>query len=135
MSRTTQKDSTSQLGAILEHKCPQCRKGNMFIHPLYKLHKFTKMYEYCPHCGIHYEPEPGFYFGAMYISYAFNIALLITLFVATNILMGDVELWVYFVNIIIPSILLVPLNFRLSRALMLHLFGGYSYNPEKAEKS
>ena len=32
------------------------------------------MHEDCPHCGHHFEKEPGFFLGAMYVSYALTIA-------------------------------------------------------------
>ncbi|MEY4912742.1 MAG: hypothetical protein RL025_569, partial [Bacteroidota bacterium] len=36
------------------------------------------MHQDCPHCGFHFEIEPGFFWGAMYISYAFSVAVSVT---------------------------------------------------------
>ncbi len=127
---TTQ--SISKVQAIFSQKCPRCRKGNMFLYPfLKKPHKFNKMHENCPNCGQSFYPEPGFYFGAAYISYAVNVAIIVTLFVAMNTLMAKPTLTQLLVGTIVPAILMVPVNFRVSRVVFLHLFGGVDYNPEK----
>ncbi len=135
MENTPSNKVNSKLEAITQLKCPKCYKGDMFMYPLSKLHKFYKMHQNCPNCNVRFEPEPGFFFGAMYISYAFNIALMVSIFIAINVLVEAPKLWMYLVFIITPSILFVPINFRISRALMLHLFGGSSYEPEWSKKS
>ncbi len=91
------------------------------------------MYKNCGVCGQSLDPEPGFYFGAMYVSYGFNVAFMVAFFIATRVLLAPDELWVYIAAIIIPSALLFPANFRLSRSIYLHLFGGINYRPEAAE--
>jgi uncharacterized protein (DUF983 family) len=124
---------TSFLGATLQMKCPQCREGHLFEHPHahFNLFKFNKMHKNCPVCGLKYEREPGFFFGAMYFTYAFNIGIMLSLFFAILILYNPKEVWIYLVTIIPISLLFFPLNFRLSRSLMLNLFGGVAYLPKK----
>lgn len=56
--------------SMWKYKCPRCRQGDLFIKPL-KLSDPLAMPKQCQHCGQKTEPEPGFYFGAMYISYIF----------------------------------------------------------------
>lgn len=98
------------------------------------------MHKECPVCKANFEPEPGFYYGAMYISYALNVAVVITAFVASIILFDRLPLWILLVNAITPVLILFPLNFRISRSVMLHLFGGISYGqhltdaPEKGQE-
>jgi len=119
---------------MLALKCPKCRAGNMFEHNfLTNPRKFNKMHDYCPVCGENFYPEPGFYFGSAYFSYGFNVAILVTILVASFILY-DPRVLELIVSILVPMLLLIPVNFRLSRALMLHLFGNISYDPEAAEK-
>jgi len=96
----------------------------MFVHPASQLLRGSKMHENCPHCGFHFEIEPGFFWGAMYISYAFSVALAVTFGVATFVLFGDPPLWVYFLCIFGPLFLLSPWSMRYSRVLMLYWFGG-----------
>jgi len=124
----------SQFNAIINLKCPRCREGDMFQYPISKLSKFDKMHKNCPNCSLHYEPEPGFFFGAMYISYAFSVAMFVTVALILYVVFGDPELWVYVVVIPVSVVLLMPLIFRLSRSIFLHLFGGVAYDQEYARK-
>ncbi len=91
------------------------------------------MNEYCPHCGLRFEVEPGFFFGAMYISYAFSVALFTIIGVALSVL-GDYPIYYYIIAIILSVLLLFPLMFRYSRILFLHLFGGVRFDPSLAKE-
>lgn len=114
--------------ALLQGKCPQCRKGNMFTHPIRKLTKFNTMNTTCPHCNVRLEPEPGFYQGAMYVGYALTVAVTIAVFIIVYLL-EITSMWTPVVIVIAIMILLVPLNYRYSRILYLYMFGGIKYNP------
>jgi hypothetical protein len=76
-------------------------------------------------------PEPGFYIGAMYISYAFNVALLIAFGVGLYTLTEAPD-WVYIVSIISASFVFIPFSFRYSRIIFLHAFGGIKFDPERS---
>lgn len=54
-----------------QYKCPKCRQGDIFIKPLVLL-KPLDMPKSCEYCGQVTEPEPGFYYGAMFLSYIFS---------------------------------------------------------------
>ena len=110
--------------AILHLKCPRCYKGNMFQYPWFQIFKFARMNKRCPVCDQSFEPEPGFYFGAMYFSYAMNVAVAVVVGVLVYVLFRPNQMWVSSGIALGMSFLFLPLFFRLSRALMLHLFGG-----------
>lgn len=120
--------------AILNHKCPRCREGDIFAYPiLQKPAQFIKTHKACPHCGLLYEREPGFFFGAMYVSYALTMAVLLgTAFILYNFF-GDPEVWVYITSVIIAVFILLPVIFRYSRTLYLHAFGGVKYDQRYRE--
>ena len=99
----------------------------MFPFSAYNLLRFFKMNEDCPVCGLHFEREPGFFFGAMYISYAFSVAIFTTGGVALTVL-GDFSLSTYFIGIGGSVLVLLPLSFRYSRVLFLHFFGGIDFD-------
>jgi len=122
--------------AILHHKCPRCRTGAIFRYSFFqKPAKFTDTHKNCPVCGVQYEREPGFFFGAMYISYAFTMAILLgTAFILYNFF-GDPELMVYIIAVPAVVLLSLPVVFRYSRTLFLYGFGGLKYNPELADKA
>jgi len=109
--------------------CPQCRTGYMFKFPAWNWLKAYDMHEDCSVCGLHFEVEPGFFWGAMYINYAFGVSISVVAGALTAISGQDPELWVYIVAVITPLILLSPQNMRYSRVLMLYLFGGISFRP------
>ncbi|MBA4303437.1 MAG: DUF983 domain-containing protein [Sphingobacteriaceae bacterium] len=89
------------------------------------------MHQTCPHCGLKFEVEPGFFWGAMYFSYAFGVAISVIFGVLAYWLFDDPEIWVYMVVIFTPLFLLSPLSMRYSRVLMLYLFGEIEFE-EKA---
>lgn len=62
----------SLLYSILAVKCPRCRTGNMFPTGPFSFSKPFDMHDRCPHCGEDLMPAPGYYYGAMFISYIFT---------------------------------------------------------------
>ncbi len=118
----------SKFSAVLSCKCPRCRKGKMFKKPLYNLIDFNKMYQFCPVCGLKYEVEMGFFWGAMYVSYAFNVGQSFIIGVLTFIFLNDPPPLTYCLVIVAGILLFLPFNFRYARSLMLHYFGGVKYD-------
>jgi len=115
---------------ILKTKCPKCREESMFKFRTLDLGNMLKMHRTCPKCGQDLMPEPGFYFGAMYFSYAINVALMATSGVAYEVLFRPDNILITLASVFTPPLLLAPWNFRISRAIMLYAFGGI----KKAEK-
>ncbi len=54
--------------SVFKYKCPRCRKGDLFIEP-FSFSDPLNMFEKCSACGQKTSPEPGFYYGAMFVSY------------------------------------------------------------------
>lgn len=123
----------SKLQAVIRCKCPRCREGAIFSGSMYSL-KAQGTNEYCPVCNLRFEREPGFFYVAMFISYAMNVAEIITISVATYILGVDLvyeNLWVYVGIILAGVLLLAPFNYRYSRVFLLHwLTPGLGYTPK-----
>lgn len=87
------------------------------------------MNQSCDKCEATFEPEPGFYFGALYVSYAFTI----TIFGAVSALLYytiSPPDWVYIAAVIATAVLLIPFSFRYSRILFLYWFGGLQTKDE-----
>lgn len=112
--------------------CPRCHEGKLFSNksflPLGELHK---MPDHCSSCGLKFNPEPGFYTGAMYVSYAINVALFIAAFF-TMIIALDMDIIPFLVGYGAVLLVLSPLVFRYSRVLYLYLF--YSYEPKAKQE-
>ncbi|WP_295793909.1 DUF983 domain-containing protein [Mucilaginibacter sp.] len=116
--------------AIISGKCPKCRVGDIYSKPIYSL-TGQKIHDHCPHCGMTYEREPGYFYAAMYVSYAFIVAELVTLAVATSILTGSDNPWLYIIILLGVVGVLAPFNLRYSKVLLLHwLTPGLRYDPE-----
>lgn len=105
------------------------------------------MHKTCAHCGERFEPEPGFYFGAAYVSYALTIALWVAYYVAliTFEALGFytftfAENAVAFILGGIALLLaLLPLIYRFSRSIWINFFVQYredarEYNRERYGK-
>ena len=116
--------------AMVHAKCPRCRKGNMFATPMYGF-KSQKMNTTCPHCALVFEREPGYFYVAMFVSYALFVAEMVTLSVAIRVLTGSSNPWLYSAIIIAVGVILSPFNFRYSRVALLYwLTPGLHYHPE-----
>jgi uncharacterized protein (DUF983 family) len=57
---------TMRLWALLKRRCPRCLQGQVFV-------GLFRMHEHCPICGLRFEREPGYFTGAMYLSYGLGI--------------------------------------------------------------
>jgi hypothetical protein len=92
--------------------------------------------EYCPHCQLRFEREPGFFYVAMFISYALNVSEMITLGAAAYFFGLELtyeNLWAYVAITIGGVLLFAPFNYRYSRVMLLHwLTPGLKYMPETA---
>ena len=121
----------SKLAAMSEGRCPQCREGKMFKYPFWRVDKFSEMHDNCPICGLRFEVEPGFWFGAMFISYANTVGLLVVLGVSIFYIFNDPPMLYYIIPVTILSLITVPFNFRISRIVYIYLFGFVEYRPVK----
>lgn len=105
----------SAFKAALHCKCPKCRTGNMFNGGLLN----PKMNINCPHCGFKFEIEPGYFYVAMFISYAINVAILVSSGIATFIITGSENPWLYLATTLIPTLVLSPFTYIYSRVILL----------------
>lgn len=109
-------------------RCPNCRKGHMFSEPNpYKMKTVGTMPEKCPVCNQPFSLEPGFYFGAAYVSYGLMVGW--NIFVALMIYVIYNDLFNHFVEMmtacIITTLLVAPFMFRYSRVIYLYMFVRY----------
>ncbi len=122
----------SALNSFVSGRCPQCREGKIFKSSVFNLLKFKQAYENCPHCGVKFESEPGFFWGAMYFSYALNVGLAIIMGVFFFNVYEDPPLGLMVGTVLGVSALASPLVFRLARLLMMYIAAPYRrYRPSK----
>ena len=122
----------SKLNSIIKMKCPQCQEGDFFISRPYDMKNLGKTHHHCSECGLRYEKEIGFYYGAMYVSYALGVALFVTCWVSFNLFFSSANIWLQIGVISGLSILLSPYLYALSKIIWANLF--FSYDPEAINK-
>jgi uncharacterized protein (DUF983 family) len=118
----------SKIRSIFGFKCPKCQEGDLFPTPTFSFRQPFNMPERCPRCGQSYMPEPGFYYGAMFISYIISgwFSIIFVLFLH----------WVLDWSILASFSLLIAISafffvyvFRLSRSIWINLMVKYDPKP------
>lgn len=118
----------SKLNSILTGSCPKCQNENMYLDKnLLHLGSVLKMHEKCSHCGLKYQIEPSFFYGAMYVSYALNVALGIASFIISFFFFNS-SIKTSFIAIIVTLTILFPIVLRVSRNIYINMF--VSYDPK-----
>ena len=105
-------DFMSKLWAILTQRCPRCQQGQVFA-------RLIEIHANCPHCQLLYEREPGYFTGAMYLSYGMAVMVIAPFWLLLYAL-GTPYVW----NMILAAVALVlasPIIFRYSRVLWLYI--------------
>lgn len=123
----------TKLFGILNGKCPKCQEGIIFKskNP-YDLSSMFAINGNCSCCNMSFDPEPEFYTGALFVSYAFSVAIVISVFVVSNILFDSPNLYYMIAAGIGIAFLFAPMNIRLSRMIWISIF--YKYDPTLANK-
>lgn len=119
---------TGLFSGMLGMKCPACRSHHLFVEPKTRLlKKIGLIHAQCPACGSNNRVEPGFYFGAAYVSYILMVGLLM-IFVMAYYLIFD-EIFEHFTRLMtgacVVSLASTPWIFRYSRVIFLYLFVRY----------
>jgi uncharacterized protein (DUF983 family) len=115
----------SKLNSILTGSCPKCQNESMYLDKnMLHLTKILKMNENCSHCGLKYQIEPSFFYGAMYVSYGLNVAIGVAAFITSYVFLNT-SLKNAFISIIATLIISFPIVLRLSRNIYINMFVSY----------
>lgn len=90
------------------------------------------MNEECSYCGLNYEREPGFFYGAMYVSYGLMSGILIIWYIA-DLLWLHLSALVLFLLVVASLLLFFPVAFRWARIIWLNFFVRYEKGIQKKE--
>jgi uncharacterized protein (DUF983 family) len=122
----------SKLNSILTGTCPRCQEESMYVdkNP-YHLKSIYKMNDHCSHCGLHYQIEPSFFYGAMYVSYGLTVGIGVAVFIISKLFIG-LELTQSIIAISLTLFFTMPLTARLSRNIYINMF--VSFNKDSAKK-
>ena len=105
--------------SIFSYNCPRCREGELFVKP-FKFSAPLKMNERCSVCNQKFEPEPGYYFGAMFISYIWTGFLFLGIIGFCMLVLGWGVNASFALLIFIAAVLYFWIA-RISRSIYIHL--------------
>ena len=114
--------------SIIRQTCPRCRKGYLFCkrNP-YSIKDGIEMHDSCQVCSQDFKIEPGFYIGALWMSFPLVIILMAVLSIFCLVYL-KLSLNYFFVILTISLFLLQPIITRLGRSLWIHIFVKYDRN-------
>lgn len=103
--------------------CPNCSKGKVFEDKggFFRL-KLPKMHKNCAVCGYKFEKEPGYFYGAMYVSYMLTVGEAVGLYMLLAYVFQFENNFQIFLMIAASMIGLSVFNMRVSRIIWMHLF-------------
>lgn len=102
------------LWAIVRQRCPRCQKGKMFRGTF-------AMNDPCPVCDLLFQREEGYFLGAMYLSYALGVAILLPAYFLADWLLPHWNGYLITLLLWLCYLPLTPAVFRYSRVLWVHL--------------
>ena len=116
------RDTRSKTWSIINLKCPRCQKGNLFseTNP-YTFKDGLKMPDNCPICQQDFKIEPGFYIGALWVSFPIVIVLMALLSILL-LAVFKMQLEWFFVSITLILLFLQPVIIRIGRSIWIHIF-------------
>lgn len=82
------------------------------------------MHKNCPVCNEDFERETGYYYGAMFASYALTVIFGVVVFVIMCVVF-NFDAMTYLVVFAILQLLLMPIFYRVSRLLWINIFVRY----------
>lgn len=117
--------------ALFDLKCPKCRVGHLFSDErLYNYRDISAANSKCPKCNQDFEIEPGFYYAAMFISYAVNVVYFMVLTAITFLVWRPDNIWYYALIGFIWSMSVLPYTYRFSRAVGLYFLTSIRFSQE-----
>ena len=100
--------------AFFAKRCPQCHVGPIYAAPF-------EMHKSCSNCNYVYEREPGYFVGALYVGYAFGVAILGSLTLIGSFIFPNLDLgWIVLMAIVI-FLPFVPATTRYARVLWMYV--------------
>ena len=117
--------------SITKMKCPRCHEGDYFAGANPYSLPGLKMLDECEHCHLTFDMEPGFYFGAMYISYAMGVAFAVPSVVALLFVFPDLPIHYYLIFGLVELSALMPITYRYSRIIWINFFVAFEKDKAK----
>jgi uncharacterized protein (DUF983 family) len=121
----------SKIYSVAKFKCPRCHEGQFLVSHPYDLKRVGDVRDKCEVCELNYSPEPGFYYGAMYVSYGLGVTLFVTIWASCNWFFENVSVWTQIGLVVFFLIVLGPYLFALSKIIWANIFIHFDKNHVK----
>lgn len=123
---------SSLLTGLLTNKCPNCRRGYVFVHrSIFPLSTCLRLHDHCPACTIKLKNESNNGAG---INYALTVILLFGNLCWYWPLFGmsylDNSIYYFLATSVLVVVVLQPWLMRLSRMLYLYLYIPFQSGPQ-----
>lgn len=105
---------------IFKEKCPFCGKADVFEKKAFP--NVPEVHASCSSCKRDLQGEPGFYFGAMYVSYGIAVGIGLLTFFIVYFLFGVRSTFWQITWVIVVVLLLAMKNYKWSRLIWLAMF-------------
>ncbi len=105
---------------MVKEKCPFCGEGDVFKKTSFPT--IPEMNDQCPHCKKEMLGEPGYYFGAMYVSYGFSVGMGLITFALCHYTFHIQSIWTTMVIIGLMIAIVAFKNYKWSRILWMKIF-------------
>ncbi len=99
--------------AIRHQRCPKCKTGPVFNG------RFA-MNSKCPNCGLMFEREPGYFLGALYISYAVSVLIIALLTALILAVFPVLELHWAILIAAVAFLPVIPPTYRYARLIWIN---------------
>lgn len=105
---------------MVKEKCPFCGEGDVFKKTSFPT--IPEMNDQCPHCKKEMLGEPGYYFGAMYVSYGFAVGMGLITFALCHYTFHIQSIWITMSIIGLMIAIVAFKNYKWSRILWMKIF-------------
>ena len=121
----------NKLYSVIYNCCPRCQSDKFWPkNNPYKniLVNHSGDIGSCKNCNLKYEIEPGFWYGAMYVSYGLTVFIAMLTWLIMYIFNKEMDVFIQISIISFMIITLFPVVYFLSRLLWINLFVSYNKN-------
>ncbi|HEY1038198.1 MAG TPA: DUF983 domain-containing protein [Bacteroidia bacterium] len=107
---------------IAKQKCPCCGKGQVFEKQHLLSLNIPKMHDKCTSCGYYFEREPGYFLGAMYVSYGLAVLQGILAFLLAATIFPSLSTFGLMCIVMLVIVAFAFFNYKFARVIWLYIF-------------
>ncbi|MES2131480.1 MAG: DUF983 domain-containing protein [Bacteroidota bacterium] len=117
-----EKSFANKVWKMSKGKCPNCGEGDIYQQKYKTWIHLPKMKDHCEVCHYDFHGEPGYFLGAMYVSYGLAVLEGIIAFLIASFFIKEFS-GLMLASIVTGVIVLFSIpNFKISRVVWMYLF-------------